>query len=150
LRTRIQGVAPPVHRSWEDFDPGAKYHVPSNTPYERYFVASILTFMFHETLCKEAGQFDPKNGKPLHLCSIYGSKAAGKKLADMLSAGSSVHWSVTLDKMTGTNRLDALPLLNYYAPLMEWLKKDNEKNGEDPGWESGRIEDICTEEYQRA
>ena len=35
LRTRLQGVSPPVARSEADFDPGAKYHVPANTPYTR-------------------------------------------------------------------------------------------------------------------
>ena len=33
---------PPVSPRGEDFfDPGAKYHVPGNTPYTRYFLARI-------------------------------------------------------------------------------------------------------------
>ena len=36
FRCLYQGVAPPVERPATDFDAGAKYHVPANTPYIRY------------------------------------------------------------------------------------------------------------------
>lgn len=35
-RCKYQGISPPVTRSEEDFDPGAKYHIPANVPYIRY------------------------------------------------------------------------------------------------------------------
>jgi hypothetical protein len=72
-----------VPRSEDDFDAGAKFHVASSVPYVRYFVAHVLQFMFHQTLCEAAGQYDPSNpddGQPLHACSIGGSAAAGEKL----------------------------------------------------------------------
>jgi peptidyl-dipeptidase A len=47
LRRRYQGMAPPVERSEADFDPGAKYHIPGNTSYTRYFLSFILQFQFH-------------------------------------------------------------------------------------------------------
>ena len=59
------------------FDPGAKYHVPANVPYTRYFLAHILQFQFHRALAKEAGCTEP-----LNRCSIYDSKEAGEKLND--------------------------------------------------------------------
>ncbi|MFL5417668.1 MAG: M2 family metallopeptidase, partial [Myxococcales bacterium] len=73
LRRRYQGVAPPVERSEADFDPGAKYHVPANVPYSRYFLARILQFQFHRALCKAAGFQGP-----LHACSIHNSVQAGE------------------------------------------------------------------------
>ena len=35
FRCKYQGISPPVVRSQDDFDPGAKYHIPGNTPYIR-------------------------------------------------------------------------------------------------------------------
>jgi peptidyl-dipeptidase A len=59
LRHRYQGVSPPVARSEADFDPGAKYHIPANTPYTRYFLSYILQFQFHKALCEAAGHKGP-------------------------------------------------------------------------------------------
>ena len=82
LREKYQGVAPPVARTEADFDPGAKYHVPGNTPYTRYFLSFILQFQFQKALCEAAGYKGP-----LAECSIYGNKEAGKKFAAMLVEG---------------------------------------------------------------
>jgi len=76
LRQKYQGIAAPVARSEADFDPGAKYHIPGNTPYTRYFVAFILQFQFHKALCDASGFTGP-----LHECSIFGSAEAGPILA---------------------------------------------------------------------
>ena len=88
LKLRYQGVAPPAPRGEEFFDPGAKYHVPANTPYARYFLAQVLQFQFHRALTKTAGCT-----APLHRCSIYGSKEAGAKLKAMLELGASKPWN---------------------------------------------------------
>ena len=127
LRTRYQGVAAPVERTEADFDPGAKYHVPGNTSYTRYFLARILQFQFQRALCDAAG-FDG----PLHACSVYGSKEAGAKLADMLEAGSSQPWQDTLEKLTGTRQMDGSAIIEYFMPLMGWLEQQNE--GKTCGW----------------
>ena len=127
LRTRYQGIAAPVERTEADFDPGAKYHVPGNTSYTRYFLARILQFQFQRALCDAAG-FDG----PLHACSVYGSKEAGAKLADMLEAGSSQPWQDTLEKLTGTRQMDGSAIIEYFTPLMGWLEQQNE--GKTCGW----------------
>jgi peptidyl-dipeptidase A len=127
LRTRYQGVAPPVERTEEHFDPGAKYHIPANTSYTRYFLARILQFQFQRALCETAG-FDG----PLHECSVYGSKAAGEKLQAMLAAGASEPWQDTLAKLTGTREMDATAIIDYFQPLMTWLEEQN--SGRSCGW----------------
>jgi peptidyl-dipeptidase A len=127
LRTRYQGIAPPVARSEEDFDPGAKFHVPANTPYTRYFLARILQFQFYQALCREAGH----NG-PLHQCSFYGSKEAGAKLNAMLELGASKPWPEALEQLTGTREIDATALVDYFAPLKVWLDRQN--RGKPVGW----------------
>ena len=122
LREKYQGVVAPVARSEQDFDPGAKYHVPANTPYARYFLAAILQFQFHRALCREAGF----NG-PLYQCSIYGNKKAGEKLKAMLAMGASKPWPEALKAMTGEDKMDATAIIDYFAPLKQWLDEQNGK-----------------------
>jgi peptidyl-dipeptidase A len=129
LRLKYQGVAPPVARSEADFDPGAKYHVPGNVPYARYFLADIYQFQFHRALCKTAGVEGP-----LHRCSIYGNKAAGEKLNKMLSLGESRPWPEAMEVITGQKDADATALADYFAPLKAWLDQQNKKNGYPVGW----------------
>ncbi|MPY88540.1 MAG: peptidase M2 family protein [Luteitalea sp.] len=116
LRAKYQGVSAPSARSEDDFDPGAKYHVPGNTPYTRYFLAHILQFQFHRAMCKQAGYTGP-----LHRCSIYGNKAVGQRFRKMLEMGRSRPWPDALETLTGERQLDASAILEYFAPLKRWL-----------------------------
>jgi len=127
LRLKYQGVAPPVPRSEEDFDPGAKYHVPANVPYTRYFLADILQFQFHRALAKTAGCTEP-----LHRCSIYDNKEAGARLAKMLEMGVSQPWPDALEALTGQRQMDATAIRDYFAPLEKWLEEQNK--GKPVGW----------------
>ena len=128
LRRKYQGMSPPVARSEQDFDPGAKYHVPANTPYTRYFLAFILQFQFHKALCEAAG-----NKGPLHECSIFGNAEAGRRFAGMLQRGQSEPWQDTMQKLTGMRQMDARAIIDYFGPLMSWLKQENRK--QQCGWE---------------
>jgi peptidyl-dipeptidase A len=127
LKLRYQGVAPPTARGEEFFDPGAKYHVPANTPYTRYFLAQILQFQFHRALAKVAGCTTP-----LHRCSIYGSKEAGARLKAMLEMGASKPWPEALEALTGERQMDASAMAEYFAPLKTWL--DEQNKGKPVGW----------------
>jgi peptidyl-dipeptidase A len=127
LRKKYQGIAPPVGRSEADFDPGAKYHVPANTPYVRYFLARIYQFQFHRALCKAAGHTGP-----LYTCSIFGSKPAGEKLKAMLAMGASKPWPDALEAVSGERQADARAMLDYFEPLSKWL--DEQNKGETCGW----------------
>jgi peptidyl-dipeptidase A len=129
LRAKYQGVVPPVVRTEADFDPGAKYHVPANVPYTRYFLARILQFQFYRAMCREAGQTGP-----LHRCSFYNNKAAGAKLEAMLQLGQSKPWPEALKTLTGEERTDAGAMMEYFAPLKKWLDEQNAAAGVKPGW----------------
>jgi peptidyl-dipeptidase A len=129
LRLKYQGVAPPAARTEADFDPGAKYHVPGNVPYMRYFLARILQFQFQRALCKETGYQGP-----LHRCSIYGNKEAGKRLNEMLALGASKPWQQALETLTGEKQMDATALADYFAPLKVWLDEQNKAHGYPVGW----------------
>ena len=127
LREQFQGIAPPVERTEADFDPGAKYHIPANTPYLRYFLAHILQFQLHEAMCEASG-----HEGPLHTCSVYGSEEAGQRLQAMLEMGSSQPWPDALERATGTRQMDARALVTYFEPLQGWLEEQNE--GQTCGW----------------
>ena len=127
LRLKYQGIAPPSPRGDEFFDPGAKYHVPDNTPYTRYFLADILQFQFHRALSNTAGC-----KTPLHRCSIFESKEAGKSLNAMLSMGISKPWPDALNAIAGTKQMDASAILDYFAPLKTWLEAQTK--GQPVGW----------------
>jgi peptidyl-dipeptidase A len=127
LRLKYQGVAPPVARSEADFDPGAKYHVPANVPYTRYFLARILQFQFYRALCQASGY-----SGPLNRCTFYGSKEAGAKFNKMLEMGQSKPWPDELEVLTGQRQMDATAILDYFAPLQKWL--DEQNKGQKSGW----------------
>jgi len=129
LRRKYQGIVPPVQRTEADFDPGAKYHVPGNVPYARYFLARILQYQFQRALCREAGSTGP-----LHRCSIYGNKNAGEKLNKMLALGASKPWPEALETLTGEKQMDATALADYFAPLKTWLDEQNKANHYPVGW----------------
>ncbi|MGI2094581.1 M2 family metallopeptidase [Shewanella oncorhynchi] len=129
LREKYQGVKAPTERSEADFDPGAKYHVPGNVPYTRYFLAHILQFQFHQALCETAG-----DKGPVHRCSIYGNQAAGDKLNKMLELGLSKPWPEALKEVTGKEAMDAKAVLDYFAPLKTWLDEQNTIANRQCGW----------------
>ncbi len=127
LRLQYQGIIPPVERNETNFDPGAKYHIPGNTPYARYFLARILQFQFYKAACDAAGWKGP-----LHRCSFYGNKEVGKRLNAMLAMGASKPWPDALKAFTGSREMSGKPMLEYFKPLMDWLKKQNK--GAKKGW----------------
>ncbi|MDG2297700.1 MAG: M2 family metallopeptidase [Gammaproteobacteria bacterium] len=127
LREKYQGIGSPMDRPVDAFDPGAKYHIPGNTPYTRYYLARILQYQFHESLCASIG-FDGA----LHECTIYGNELAGEKLRSMLSLGQSKPWQDALETIIDERELSGRSMLNYYSPLKDWLDDQNE--GRVCGW----------------
>jgi peptidyl-dipeptidase A len=127
LREQYQGIRPPVARPANAFDPGAKYHIPANTPYLRYFLSFIMQFQFHEAACAMAGWEGP-----LHRCSIYGNEQVGRRFEAMLRMGQSRPWPEALEAFTGTREMDGAAIIAYFAPLMDYLHESNE--GRECGW----------------
>jgi peptidyl-dipeptidase A len=121
LREEYQGIKAPIERTEADFDPGAKYHIPGNTPYTRYFLSFIMQFQFHKALCDASGYTGP-----LHECSIYNNKVAGEKLGAMLAMGQSAPWPDAMEALTGQRSMDGSAIIDYFAPLNIWLKEQNQ------------------------
>ena len=121
LREKYQGLRYPGEtRPSDAFDPGAKFHIPGNTPYMRYFLAHILQFQFHKAACDMAG-FEG----PLHRCSIYENEEVGQRFNAMMEMGASKPWPDALEAFTGTREMDGSAILEYFAPLMTYLKEEN-------------------------
>lgn len=133
LRKQYQKIKPPTStRGEEFFDPGAKYHVPADVPYIRYFVSHILQFQFHRAACLAANQYVPNDpNKPLHKCDIDGNAAAGDLIKRGLSLGLSQHWTEALKLMTNNrdSAMSGIALNEYFQPLYNWLKQANEDYG---------------------
>ena len=127
LRTEYQGIEAPILRTEKDFDPGAKYHIPANVPYLRYFLSFVMQFQFHKALCQEAGYEGD-----LHNCSIYQNVVAGDKLSDALALGASQPWQDTMELLAGQRTMDASAIIEYFTPLLDWLGEQNE--GRTCGW----------------
>ena len=127
LKRQYQGITPPVERPADAFDPGAKYHIPGNTPYTRYFLARILQFQFYKAACDAAGWEGP-----LHRCSFYGNEDVGEKLNAMLEMGASKPWPDALEAFTGTREMSGKAMMEYFAPLKAWL--DEQNAGQPSGW----------------
>ncbi|KGM33020.1 M2 family metallopeptidase [Inquilinus limosus] len=127
LRLKYQGLVPPGPRPADAFDPGAKYHIPGNTPYTRYFLAHIYQFQFHRAACQQAGWTGP-----LHRCSVYGNKEVGRRFNAMLEMGQSKPWPDELEAFTGERRTDASAVVEYFTPLNDWLTEQNK--GQSCGW----------------
>lgn len=127
LREQYQGITPPGDRPSDAFDPGAKYHIPGNTPYLRYFLSFIMQFQFHEAACEMAGWEGP-----LHRCSIYGDEEVGARFNAMMEMGQSQPWPEALEAFTGTREMDGSAIITYFQPLMTYLEEQNE--GRSCGW----------------
>jgi peptidyl-dipeptidase A len=127
LALKYQGIAPPAERPADAFDPGAKFHIPGNTPYLRYFLSFVLQFQFQKAACDQIGWTGP-----LHRCSIYGHKEVGAKFGKMLEMGASKPWPDALEAFTGTREMSGKPMVEYFEPLTVWLKDKNK--GQTCGW----------------
>jgi peptidyl-dipeptidase A len=120
LREDYQGIGAPAERPRDAFDPGAKYHVPNNYSYSRYYIAQILRFQFHREMCEISG-----NEGPVHRCSFFANEEAGQRLIAMLELGRSKPWPDALEVLTGSREMDATAILDYFAPLKTWLDEQN-------------------------
>ena len=127
MRLDYQGITPPTARPADGFDAGAKFHIPGNTPYTRYFLARVLQFQFYKAACDAAGWKGP-----LHRCSFYGNKEVGAKLNAMLEMGASKPWPDALEAFTGSREMSGKAMVEYFAPLKQWL--DQQNAGKTQGW----------------
>ena len=139
LRKRYQGLAPPNTRTETDFDAGAKYHVAADTPYIRYFVAHILEYQFYKQMCLDSKQYNASDpNMPLFKCDFsFGpdAPAAGANMAQLLQMGAGQPWPDTLEQYTGSRKMDASAILEYFLPLEQFIDGEIATFGIEVGWD---------------
>lgn len=54
--------------------------------------------------------------------------------SNALRTGSSKTWQEVLKDMTGSDKMDVGPLMEYFEPVTNWLKEQNAKKNETLGW----------------
>ena len=120
LAAQYQGIAPPKTRGEEYCDAATKTHI-NNDPgqYYDYALSYILLFQVHDHISKNILHQDP------HATNYYGNKEIGKFISDIMTPGASADWRKMLKEKTGSD-LSAKAMLDYFAPLMDYLKKENQ------------------------
>ena len=115
----FQGIVPPSERGEDFFDAGSKTHINDDpAQYYDYALSYILLFQIHDYISKNILHQDP------HATNYFGNKEVGKFMQDIMRPGGSGDWRKLLIDKTGED-FSARAMLDYFSPLMEWLKKEN-------------------------
>ncbi|RZJ28853.1 MAG: peptidase [Flavobacterium sp.] len=119
LAGKYQGIAPPTARGEEYCDAATKTHINDDpAQYYDYALSYVLLFQIHDHIAKEILHQDPR------ATNYYGNKEIGKFISEIMKPGSTGDWKKLLKDKTGSE-LSAKAMLDYFAPLMDYLKKQN-------------------------
>ncbi len=120
LKARYQGIQPPGPRPSDACDPATKTHINDDAAqYYDYALSYVILFQLHDHIAREILHEDP------HDTNYYGRRDVGDFLRRLLRPGATRDWRVLLREATGEG-LTATPMLRYFQPLLDWLKKQNE------------------------
>ncbi|XP_075170478.1 angiotensin-converting enzyme-like [Haematobia irritans] len=125
------GVEPPSDREEGSIDFPYKFYLDVEENHQtKKFVSEILGYQFYKALCQKSGD----QGQ-LHNCDFYGNKDVGNVLKSMMSLGSTKSFKDVISKiLTDNTSLCANPLVEYYTPILDWVKTLNEQNKVKIGW----------------
>ncbi|MFT4643428.1 MAG: peptidyl-dipeptidase A [Candidatus Azotimanducaceae bacterium] len=119
LSKKYQGMVPPSERGEEYCDAASKTHINNDAAqYYDYAISYILLFQFHDHISKNILKQDT------HATNYFGSKEVGEFLNGVLKQGANCDWNELLKESVGSE-MSAKPMLDYFAPLMEYLKEQN-------------------------
>ena len=119
LAKKYQGIVPPSNRGENFADAASKTHINDDAAqYYDYALSFVILFQLHDHIAKNILKQDPR------ATDYYGNKEVGKFLKEIMTPGSSKDWKAVLKEKTGSD-LSAKPMLNYFEPLMKWLKEQN-------------------------
>ena len=123
---QYQGVAPPGPRGEGFCDAATKTHINDNpAQYYKYAIAFAIKWQLHMHIAKNILHQDPHN------LNCYGNREVGEFLLQIMRPGATKDWQTLLKETTG-EELSARPMLDYFEPLMGWLKEQNQ--GRQVGW----------------
>ena len=120
LKKKYQGIVPPSERGEEYCDAASKTHINNDAAqYYDYAMSNILLFQFHDHIATKILKQDP------HATNYYGNKEVGSFLKSLMVDGATVDWRDDLKNKLGSE-MSAKAMANYFAPLTEYLEKENE------------------------
>lgn len=115
-----QGIVPPAERGEEYCDAATKTHINDDAAqYYDYALSYVLLYQLHNHIAKNILKQDPR------ATNYYGQKGIGDFLKEITYPGASKDWRVVLKESTG-EELNAKAMLEYFEPLVDWLKEQNE------------------------
>jgi peptidyl-dipeptidase A len=116
---KYQGIVPPSERGEGYCDAASKTHINDDPAgYYDYALSFILLFQLHDYISKNILHQDP------HATNYFGNKEVGKFIQEIMRPGGTGDWRKLLKDKTGED-LSARAMLDYFKPLMDWLKKEN-------------------------
>ncbi len=120
LSKQYQGIEPPAFRREDFCDAATKTHINDDpAQYYDYALSYVILYQLHNYIAKNILHQDPR------ATNYYGQKGIGDFLKKITYPGASKDWRVVLKESTGDD-LNAKAMLQYFDPLVNWLKKENE------------------------
>jgi peptidyl-dipeptidase A len=119
LAKKYQGIVPPGNRGEEYCDAATKTHINDDAAqYYDYALSYVILYQLHNHIATNILKQDPR------ATNYYGNKEVGSFLKKILEAGATRDWRELLKETTGQD-LNANAMLEYFQPLMTWLKEQN-------------------------
>lgn len=116
---KYQGIVPPSPRGEQYCDAATKTHINNDAAqYYDYALSYVILFQLHNHIAKNILNQDPR------ATNYYGEKGIGDFLKEITYPGASKDWRVVLKESTG-DELNAKAMLEYFNPLVDWLKEQN-------------------------
>lgn len=119
LAKKYQGIIPPSARGEEYCDAATKTHINDDpAQYYDYALSYVILYQLHNHIAKNILKQDPR------ATNYYGQTGIGDFLKKITYPGASKDWRTVLKESTG-DELNAKAMLEYFQPLVSWLKEQN-------------------------
>jgi peptidyl-dipeptidase A len=119
LARKYQGIVPPESRDERWADALTKTHINDDpAQYYDYALSYALLFQLHDHIARKILRQDP------HDTDYYGHREVGDFLKRLMAPGASRPWREVLKETTG-RELDGKAMVEYFAPLYNWLQEQN-------------------------
>ena len=119
LSKKYQGMIPPSPRGEEYCDAATKTHINDDAAqYYDYALSYVILYQLHNHIAKNILHQDPRS------TNYFGQKGIGEFMKKIMYPGASKDWRQVLKESTG-DELNASAMLEYFQPLVEWLKEQN-------------------------
>lgn len=119
LAKQYQGIVPPSERGENYCDAATKTHINDDpAQYYDYALSYVILYQLHNHIAKNILKQDPR------ATNYYGKKEIGDFMKNIMYPGASKDWRTVLKESTG-EELNAKAMLEYFDPLVNWLKEQN-------------------------